>query len=54
MNGRIRRFLPKGKSLDGINERTVAQIEWELNNTPRKCLNFKTPLEVFRRNIGYY
>ena len=46
MNGRIRRFLPKGKSLDGINERTVAQIEWELNNTPRKCLNFKTPLEV--------
>lgn len=46
MNGRIRRFLPKGKSLDGVDEKTIARIEWELNNTPRKCLNFKTPLEV--------
>lgn len=46
MNGRIRRFIPKGKSLDAIDEKTVVQIEWELNNTPRKCLNFKTPLEV--------
>lgn len=46
MNGRIRRFLPKGESLDGIGKKTIAQIEWELNNTPRKCLNFKTPLEV--------
>lgn len=46
MNGRIRRFLPKGKSLDGIDEKTISTIEWELNNTPRKCLDFKTPLEV--------
>lgn len=46
MNGRIRRFLPKGISLDTIDEKTIAQIEWKLNNTPRKCLNFKTPLEV--------
>lgn len=46
MNGRIRRFLPKGESLDGINEKAIAVIEWELNNTPRKCLNFKTPLEM--------
>lgn len=46
MNGRIRRFLPKGTSLDLIDEETIAKIEWKLNNTPRKCLNFKTPLEV--------
>lgn len=46
MNGRIRRFLPKGESLDSIDQKTITQIEWKLNNTPRKCLNFKTPLEV--------
>ncbi len=46
MNGRIRRFIPKGISMDLITERDVALIEWELNNTPRKCLDWKIPLEV--------
>jgi len=46
MNGRIRRFLPKGKSLDGVDKKTISAIEWKLNNTPRKCLGYKTPLEV--------
>lgn len=54
MNGRIRRFLPKGKSLDGISEKTIAAIEWELNNTPRKCLGFKTPLEVLKEMLDTY
>jgi len=45
-NGRIRRFIPKGASMDSIDERTIQFIEWELNNTPRKCLGFKTPLEA--------
>ncbi len=45
-NGRIRRFIPKGVSMDYISEQTVQAIEWELNNTPRKCLDWKTPLEV--------
>lgn len=46
MNGRIRKFIPKGISLDSIDEKTIHAIEWKLNNTPRKCLGFKTPLEV--------
>ena len=46
MNGRIRRYIPKGISIDPISENTIQKIEWELNSTPRKCLNWKTPLET--------
>ncbi len=46
MNGRIRHFLPKHHSLDGVTTQTVSRIEWRLNTTPRKCLNWKTPLEA--------
>lgn len=44
-NGRIRRFIPKGISMDSIDEKTIQIIEWKLNNTPRKCLGFRTPYE---------
>lgn len=46
MNGRIRRYIPKGISIDTISEKTIRSIEWKLNTTPRKCLNWKTPLEA--------
>jgi IS30 family transposase len=46
MNGRIRRYIPKGISMDYIDEQTIRAIEWELNNTPRKCLDWNTPLEA--------
>lgn len=45
-NGRLRRYIPKGVSIDQIDEETIQAIEWEMNNTPRKCLDFKTPLEA--------
>jgi IS30 family transposase len=46
MNGRIRRYIPKGQSMDAITQEQIASIEWKLNTTPRKCLNWKTPLEA--------
>ena len=45
-NGRIRRYIPKGMSMDEFSARDVQAIEWKINNTPRKCLGFKTPLEA--------
>ena len=45
INKRIRRFIPKGKSIDSISKRRIKQIEWILNNTPRKCLGYLTPEE---------
>lgn len=42
MFGRVRRFIPKGTSLDTINKRTLKVVENWLNHTPRKCLGYKT------------
>lgn len=47
-NGRVRYYIPKGVSIDSLSEKTVRMIEWKINNTPRKCLGFKTPLECLQ------
>jgi len=44
-NGRVRRFIPKGTSLDKVTPEQLQEIETILNNTPRKCLGFMTPYE---------
>jgi len=44
-NGRIRRFIPKGVSLDLVTEEQIKQLEHKLNSTPRKCLGYLTPYE---------
>ena len=43
----IRYYFPKGTDFSTINEEELRDVEWELNNRPRKRLNFKTPQEVF-------
>jgi len=44
-NGRIRRYIKKGESIDVFSDEQIAAIEYILNNTPRKCLRFLTPCE---------
>lgn len=44
-NGRIRRAIPKGLSLDDLTESQIKELEYRLNSTPRKCLNYSTPYE---------
>lgn len=46
-NGIIREFLPKGIDLSPFTQRDLKKIEFILNNTPRKILDFQTPHEVF-------
>ena len=46
VNGLIRRYLPKGTDFSMITDRQIQEIENKLNNRPRKCLGFKTPLEA--------
>jgi transposase, IS30 family len=48
-NGIIREFLPKGIDLSPFTDKNLADLEFVLNNTPRKILDFKTPHEVFSR-----
>lgn len=43
----IRYYFPKGTDFSTITDEELREVEWELNNRPRKRLNFKTPQEVF-------
>lgn len=49
MNGRIRRFIPKGVSIDSLSDAYIAQVEKKLNTTPRKCLQYLTPYEMMSK-----
>jgi transposase, IS30 family len=43
----IRYYFPKGTDFSTISDEEIRDVEWELNNRPRKRLNFQTPQEVF-------
>jgi IS30 family transposase len=45
MNKRIRRFIPKGSSIEHITQQYLTLLETKLNNTPRKVLGYLTPNE---------
>ena len=45
----VRRFIPKGESLDLVPEEEVRRIEAWINSMPRKCLGFRTPHEILRQ-----
>jgi IS30 family transposase len=47
INGRLRRSLPGELDLAKITPTYLCEIESRMNSTPRKCLGFRTPLEVF-------
>jgi IS30 family transposase len=50
--GLIREFLPKKLSFANIEQRELNLIAASLNNRPRKCLNYRTPLEVFKKELS--
>lgn len=52
INGLIRRYLPKGTDFSKIDKDQIKKIEKLINNRPRKCLGFKTPLEVARSFVA--
>ncbi|MEW6407724.1 MAG: IS30 family transposase [Patescibacteria group bacterium] len=45
--GRLRRFIKKKSRLSEYSDQDIASFVERMNNTPRKCLEFKTPNEVF-------
>jgi len=47
--GRVRRFFPKGISLDSVTQKQLRKVERMMNNTPRKCLGFLTPYERMKQ-----
>lgn len=51
-NGLVRRYLPRGTSIEGVSQQDIDDIAWELNNRPRKVLNFNTPQEILESELG--
>ena len=50
-NGRLRRFLPPDTDPTGLTPEVLSQICRRINNTPRKCLGFRTPQEVLTSHL---
>jgi transposase, IS30 family len=52
--GRTRRFLPRKTNLAGISDNQFNALIAIYNNTPRKCLDFSTPAEVFIKQLLHF
>lgn len=51
-NGLIRRFFPKKTDFDLVTNEQIQAVENWINNRPMKCLDFKTPHEVFHEELA--
>jgi len=47
MNGLVRQYFPKKREFSTITDDEVDMVMNRLNNRPRKCLDFRTPNQVF-------
>ena len=48
-NGLIRQFFLKKTDFSSVSIERVAEVEWLINNRPRKSLRYKTALEMFEK-----
>jgi transposase, IS30 family len=51
--GRLRRFIPRKTDLAKLPTRRFRQSIAAYNNTPRKCLDFRTPAEAFSQALHF-
>ena len=47
MNGLVRQYIPKSRDLATVTDQELEVIMHKLNHRPRKCLDFRSPFEVF-------
>ena len=50
-NGLIRQYFPKGCDLKKVTQEDVLGVQNKLNSRPRKCLDYRTPHEVYYESI---
>lgn len=50
--GRLRRFVKKRSRLSQYTDQEIADFVERMNDTPRKCLDFQTPNEVFKELLS--
>src|SRR5215203_43 len=52
--GRMRRGLPRKTDLATLSDSRLLSLFRSYNHTPRKCLNYNTPAEVFTRDLLHF
>ena len=52
--GRLRRRLPRKTNLDTMDQRRLEALVAAYNNTPRKCLGFRSPAEAFSAKLLHF
>ena len=52
--GRMRRGLPRKTDLTSLSDDRLLSLVRSYNHTPIKCLNYKTPAEVFIRDLLHF
>ena len=50
-NGLIRRFIAKKKRIDAFTAELISDIETWCNSLPRKILDYRTPDEIFEKEL---
>ena len=50
-NGLIRRFIPKGQSMEDVSPDVIQHVETWCNTLPRKILGYQTPDERFQEEL---
>jgi IS30 family transposase len=51
-NGRVRRFLPRESPPEALDRARLRRLADRLNDTPRRCLGYRTPREVFQQHLA--
>jgi IS30 family transposase len=51
--GRMRRFMPRKTDLATLSSKRFVALLSAYNNTPRKCLDFRTPAEAFSKVLHF-
>lgn len=51
-NSLLRDFFPKGSDFAAISPARLASVQRMLNDRPRKCLNYPTPIEALNALPG--
>ncbi len=53
-NGLLRQYFPKGSDFTKVTDAEVQESVEKINHRPRKCLDFKSPHEVFFGTVLSY
>jgi IS30 family transposase len=50
--GLVRIFFPKGTDFATVTKDQIKRVDYLLNTRPRKCLDYRTPAEVFKQGVA--